>query len=331
MFTALTIDAPCKINLYLKVGTRRTDGFHSIESLFIALSLCDTLHFEFINGAGKAATDEVYVETRELPPSLGKTLEGACLPPEKNLVYRAIKLFKRETGFDRAVRAKIYKRIPPAAGLGGGSSDAAAAFLAMNTLSGAVLSTERLLDIAAELGSDVPFFAGLSGGTLAHEPCGTYSAAFVGGRGELIEYMDVPPFNIVLVNPGMESGTKEAFALLDDYRIRAKSGATWTFTPQKMCSKKGLLAELSKNPVEWRFTNDFLPVFLETEPVSLVYRSVLRDLKRYGALFSGLSGSGASCFGVFGSPRDAATAATRLAAIYPFSRTVRTACTGING
>ena len=323
MTVAVTIDAPCKINLYLKVGERRSDGFHSIESLFAALSLCDTLDFEFVDGAGKAGDDEVYVDTRELPPSMGRTLEGACLPLEKNLVYRAIKRFKHETGFDRTVRAKVYKRIPPAAGLGGGSSDAAAALLAMTILSGVSLSAERLRHIAAKLGSDVPFFVGLAGGSLAGESCGTDSAAFVGGRGELTEYVDVPPFNIVLVNPGIESGTKAAFALLDGCRARAESGAPGTIPPQKMYSKEDLLCELSKNPVEWRFTNDFLPVFLETEPLSRVYHSILRDLKLCGALFSGLSGSGASCFGVFGSPHDAGYAAARLAALYPFSRPAR--------
>ena len=186
MPAALTIDAPCKINLYLRVGELRADGFHSIESLFVALSLRDTLDFELINGVGRAGDDEVYVETRELPPALGKTLEGDCLPPEKNLVYRAIKLFKRETGFDRAARVRVYKRIPPAAGLGGASSDAAAALLAMNALSGAGVPAQRLMHIAAELGSDVPFFAGLAGEEFAYRSGFQYTAAFVHGRGEFI-------------------------------------------------------------------------------------------------------------------------------------------------
>lgn len=329
MITSVTIDAPCKINLYLRVGERRADGLHSIESLFAALSIYDTLDFELVNGAGKA-DDEVYVETGDLPPSLRRTLEGDCLPPEKNLVYRAIKLFKHETGFDRAVQARIYKRIPPAAGLGGGSSDAAAALLAMTILSGAELSTERLRHIAAKLGSDVPFFAGLAGGAFGRESGGTHSAAFVGGCGELTEYMDAPPLNIVVVNPGIESGTKEAFALLDAYRARLESSAPGKIPPQKLFSKRDLLDELAKNPEEWSFTNDFLPVFLETAPVSRVYRSVLRDLKRHGALFSGLSGSGASCFGVFGSPHDTGCAADRLAALYPFSRTASPACATVH-
>jgi 4-diphosphocytidyl-2-C-methyl-D-erythritol kinase len=314
MFTAVTIEAPCKINLYLRVGARRPDGFHSIESLFIALSLCDTLDFEF-SGATDAG-DKVYVEARGLPPPFRGAFDGSRLPPEKNLVYRAIKLFKRVTGFDRAVRASVYKRIPPAAGLGGASSDAAATLLAMRTLSGAELSGEKLLDIAAELGSDVPFFAGLAGDRFG----AAHRAAFVRGRGELMEPIAAPPLDIVIVNPGIESGTREAFSLLDSYRSRVQGDLRQALPPQKMYSKGELLTELTKNPAEWRFTNDFLPVFLETEPVNRVYSSVLRDLKRYGALFSGLSGSGSSCFGVFSSPADAANAADCLAAHWPFVR-----------
>jgi 4-diphosphocytidyl-2-C-methyl-D-erythritol kinase len=314
MLTAVTIEAPCKINLYLWVGERRSDGFHSIESLFVALNLCDTLDFEF-SGSTKAG-EEVYVEARELPPHFRGVFDGSRLPPEENLVYRAIKLFKRETGFDRAVRARVYKRIPPAAGLGGASSDAAATLLALRTLSDADLSGERLLEIAAELGSDVPFFASLSrdGSGAAH------GAAFVRGRGELIEPIAVPPLDLVIVNPGIASGTREAFSLLDSYRLRVKADVRQALPPQKTYSKNELLTELTKNPAEWRFTNDFLPVFLETAPVKHVYSSVLRDLKRCGALFSGLSGSGSSCFGIFPGSADAANAADSLAAHWPFVR-----------
>ncbi|MDR2343941.1 MAG: 4-(cytidine 5'-diphospho)-2-C-methyl-D-erythritol kinase [Spirochaetaceae bacterium] len=324
MPTELTIDAPCKINLYLKVGERRADGFHSIESLFAAVNLCDTLDFGFSRGAGTAAGDEVYVETADLPPPFVKALEAPGLPPEKNLVYRAIKLFKRETGFDRAVRARVYKRIPPAAGLGGASSDAAAALLAMNTLSGGELPTRRLLDIAAELGSDVPFFACLAGGESARRSGLPYPAAFVHGRGELVKALALPPLNIVIVNPGIESGTKEAFTLLDAYRLRARTGVRNTLPAQKTYSKEDLPVELTKNPAEWRFTNDFLPVFLETEPVNRIYDSVLRDIKRCGALFHGLSGSGASCFGVFTDSHGADDAAARLSVRWPFVRSLST-------
>jgi 4-diphosphocytidyl-2-C-methyl-D-erythritol kinase len=319
MANALTIYAPCKINLYLRVGERRADGFHDIESLFAALDLCDTLDFELDSGAGKAG-DEVCVETRGLPQPFRKTLEASRLPPEKNLVYRAIKLFKRETGFDRAVRVRVYKRIPPAAGLGGGSSDAAAALFAMKALSGYDVSEQRIMDIAAGLGSDVPFFAALAGEAPAGGDAPPRNAAFVRGRGELVEPAASPPLNIVVVNPGIESGTKEAFALLDSRRLRARTAVSRALAKQRPPSKKGLLDELKKNPGEWRFTNDFLPVFLETEPLSDVYRSVFRDIEGTGALFCGLSGSGASCFGVFPDSDSALTAAAGLAGRWPFAR-----------
>ncbi|MDR0409816.1 MAG: 4-(cytidine 5'-diphospho)-2-C-methyl-D-erythritol kinase, partial [Spirochaetaceae bacterium] len=193
----MTINAPCKVNLDLTVGGLRADGFHDIESVFAAFTLCDTLKFEVSEAAGD---DELQLDTTELPLVFAETLDPDCLPPEKNLVYRAIKLFKRKTGFRKRTVVRVYKRIPPAAGLGGGSSDAAAALLAMNALSGEPIAHKDLLRLAAELGSDIPFFIELISQRRAEG--GFRSVAFVSGRGERVKLAAAPLWDIVIVNPG---------------------------------------------------------------------------------------------------------------------------------
>jgi 4-diphosphocytidyl-2-C-methyl-D-erythritol kinase len=314
----LAIDAPCKVNLNLSIGERRPDAFHSIESIFAAFTLCDTLKFE-VRGKTGAYDDEIRLSAGELPPVFRETLSPSSLPPEKNLVHRAVKLFKRESDFDRAVSVQIDKRIPPAAGLGGGSSDAAAALLAMNRLSGEAVEHQKLMSMAAELGSDVPFFVEIAAPhRLGQRFC---SAAFVSGRGECIELAAAPLLDIVIVNPGMKSSTKEAFALLDKFRT-AKKNKPSNDMPPKSRSKADLLAALEKNPAEWPFTNDFLAVFLEASPQKNVYRAILRDLAHHKALFSGISGSGASCFGIFPCADAAKSAASQLSALWPFVQAV---------
>jgi 4-diphosphocytidyl-2-C-methyl-D-erythritol kinase len=312
--SSFSIDAPCKINLNLNVGEQREDGFHSIESVFTACSLADTLEF----ASAGTRRDEIYMETAELPPFFAGMLDDSSLPPEKNLVYRAIERFKQESGFAKYVKVHIFKKIPPAAGLGGGSSDAAAALLAMNRLSGMALDTGTLLNIAAGLGSDIPFFVSIAAGISQSPP--PYSAAFVSGRGERVEPLAVPLLNVVIVNPGIKSNTKEAFALLDTVRLQIFGGTTF----QKKISKTDILAAITKNPAEWPYYNDFLPVFLNSEPQNKVYHTVLHDLKQNEAVFCGLSGSGSSCFGIFSTAAAAESAAARLSTAWPFVRAVHT-------
>jgi 4-diphosphocytidyl-2-C-methyl-D-erythritol kinase len=303
----------------LSIGERRTDNFHNVESIFAAFTLCDTLKFE-VRGKDGAYDDEIRLSAEALPPVFKKKFSRSSLPPKKNLVYRAIKLFKQESGFDQAVSVHIDKQIPPAAGLGGGSSDAAAALLAMNRLSGKAVEHQKLMRMAAELGSDVPFFIEIA----APRRFGQRfrSAAFVSGRGECIELAAAPPLDIVIVNPGMGSSTKEAFALLDKFRA-AKKNKLSNDMPPKSRSKADLLAALKKKPAEWPFTNDFLTVFLDASPQKNVYQAILRDLTHHKALFSGISGSGASCFGIFSCSAAAKSAAAQLSALWPFAKAAR--------
>ncbi|MDR2110326.1 MAG: 4-(cytidine 5'-diphospho)-2-C-methyl-D-erythritol kinase, partial [Spirochaetaceae bacterium] len=195
MGKALCVEAPCKINVHLRVKDRRSDGFHDLESVFLALSWGDTLRVELVDGE---PGDEIRLDA--------KIPLGEPLPPGRNIIRRAAALFRDRTGFKGALRFTLEKRVPLGAGLGGGSSDGASALLALNALTGAGLSGEVLRGMAERLGSDVPFF--LSGG-----------AALVTGRGERIRNIEPPrDIRVVLVNPGFSSGTAEAFRLLDRYR-----------------------------------------------------------------------------------------------------------------
>ncbi|MBI5083513.1 MAG: 4-(cytidine 5'-diphospho)-2-C-methyl-D-erythritol kinase [Acidobacteria bacterium] len=139
------VRAHAKINLSLKVGARRGDGFHELRTVFQSIGLHDTLEFEFIPGRGVSI---------ELEDALGI---------ENNLVTRAARLFFEERKARGQLRMKLAKRIPMGGGLGGGSSDAAAVLLALPALTGRDTPLPELMRLGAQLGSDVPFF--LVGGT----------------------------------------------------------------------------------------------------------------------------------------------------------------------
>ena len=285
-----TVESPCKINLHLRIGERRSDGFHNLESIFASLALGDTLRFEQ-TGAEDACD---LLVNREIP--------AEPILPEKNLVYRALALFRERTGYRAGFRITVDKRIPAGAGLGGGSSNAASTLLALNFLAGTRLPFEEMKEMAAFLGSDVPFF--LRGGV-----------AYVSGRGEYIESLK-PLQNlwVVLVKPRLSSNTALAFSLLDKFREQGKGGKS-----PNLC-KESLIRALEADPVTWPFYNDFLPVFLnpicgekggENEGAAF-YEAVLEELRVLGASFAGLSGSGSCCFGVFRQKKQADTAEKTL-------------------
>ncbi|MDR0376549.1 MAG: 4-(cytidine 5'-diphospho)-2-C-methyl-D-erythritol kinase, partial [Spirochaetaceae bacterium] len=214
----------------------------------------------------------------------------------ENIVLKAAALFREKTGYDRPVRAALEKRIPPGGGLGGGSSDAASTLRALDALAAARLGREELEEMGGRLGSDVPFF--LSG-----------SAALVTGRGERVRPLDFPAdgLALVLVNPGFPSGTAAAFAKLDRFRTE-KDAAALT---------DGLSGEdaarfLKDAPASWPYGNDFQPVLCDHGEHGAEYRRIFRDLREAGADFSGLSGSGSTCFGVFSDKARAKKAAEAL-------------------
>ncbi|HEX3628385.1 MAG TPA: 4-(cytidine 5'-diphospho)-2-C-methyl-D-erythritol kinase [Verrucomicrobiae bacterium] len=177
--------SPCKVNLLLNILGRRPDGFHDLETVMQPVNLCDDLTFEWA-GAGITLS----CSDKTLPVDRG------------NLVYRAAEKFFSTAGISGGVKIHLEKKIPLAAGLGGGSGNAATTLLALNELFEKPLASEKLFEIAASLGSDIPFF-------LQHQP------ALGIGRGEKIQPLDNFPAlanrAILLIHPGFGISTPWAY------------------------------------------------------------------------------------------------------------------------
>lgn len=282
------ISACAKINLYLAIGDRRTDGFHPIASLFQAVTLADEV--------GVASSDRRGVRI------LG---DSPCLP-EENTAYKAAIAWleaAREAGASpaRGYDIRIAKRIPSQAGLGGASSDAAAVLRLLSELNGCGLPEERLRSIAAGVGSDVPFFLGT--------PC-----AAVTGRGERLEPLPGrSDYAIVVVEPGFVVSTKEAYAAIDE--ARAEGSIPTADSPEEMAAG---LAEAARSyrdkpPSRWRYRNDFFDCMARRHPGLIEARD---QLLRSGAEFSSMSGSGSCLFGVYADVEAAERASAALSTRY---------------
>jgi len=184
--SSVNIAAPAKVNLFLEVLGRRRDGYHEIESVFQAISLFDLLSIE--TGRKRGVDISCNLEALETP---------------ENLAVRAARLFMDAAGLKCGVRIGLEKRIPVEAGLGGGSSDAAAVLVGLNRLAGAPFTNDALREMAGFLGSDVPFF--IEGGT-----------ALARGRGEVLEHMDMPgELYFVVLYPGFGTATEEVYKNLN--------------------------------------------------------------------------------------------------------------------
>lgn len=272
VFRACTIRAPAKVNLLLKVGRRREDGFHEIDTLFQAVGLWDRVRVE---GVARDVTLSV------VGPDLG--------PVEENLAVRAARLFLSEIGSDEGVKLELTKSIPAGAGLGGGSSDAAAVLRAMNQLRDCPVSPARLATLGASLGSDVAFFLGRS--PLAR---GT-------GRGEILEPLPpLPTAYLVVVLPPIHVATGRAYGALG----RSRSGGGTE-------AREDGPARLPRGwaDVEALARNDFQAVVAGSHAEVALSLSALRAAGARPAL---LSGSGAACFGVFAAETAARTAAEHV-------------------
>ena len=274
--------APAKVNLHLSVKDRRQDGFHNIESVFAAVNFGDTLYFNVLKGENTVKID----------------MQGlkSPLPLEENIIFKAVSLFREKTGFNKGVKIRVKKRIPLGGGLGGGSSDAAATLLTMNKLAGSPCRREDLLEMAGILGSDVPFFI--------HET----AVALVTGRGECVFPLKAPKLCLVLVNSGFHSETSAAYKLIDQNRTSAQTGKNNVFINKSEFDEKDFS----------HFTNDFLNFFPETQ--KSVYNEIIAKLREFGAQYANLSGSGATCFGVFSDRGQVKKAAKAMRKKWSFVR-----------
>jgi 4-diphosphocytidyl-2-C-methyl-D-erythritol kinase len=199
MTTAVTIPGLAKLNLLLRVLSREDEGYHGLETLFCLISLSDTLRAERRQGQG--VTLEV--------------MGAETGPTEENLAVRAAARVLQATGNRFAVHLQLEKRIPVGGGLGGGSSDAAAALHAVNSLAGNAVPRHELLQFGAQLGSDVPFF--VTGAPFA----------LAWNRGErMIRLPSLSPAPALLLIPPVSIATREAFGWVDqDRRSGARKGA----------------------------------------------------------------------------------------------------------
>jgi 4-diphosphocytidyl-2-C-methyl-D-erythritol kinase len=286
---ALRVRCPAKINLGLWILGRRPDGFHEIDTIMQTVSLEDELLLER-GGEGFQLT------TRGLPIPL----DGP------NILQRAWELIAaRARNPSGGVRVRLTKRIPVAAGLGGGSSDAAGFLVGLDRLLGLDLSENEIQSFAARLGSDVPFF--LKGGT-----------ARATGRGEQVRHLcPAPPAWVVLATPPVAISTTWAYGRVKIPLTLGGQGASI------------LAAAIASH--DWRsisphFHNDFEDVVLSEFEVVAGLR---RALEASGSLGSLLSGSGSTVFGLARTRDEAQSAARMAAALGASVHVVRTAERGV--
>jgi 4-diphosphocytidyl-2-C-methyl-D-erythritol kinase len=257
--------AHAKLNLLLRVLAREEDGYHGVETLYCLVSLADEL-----------------VATRREERGIRLTVEGAdCGPDEDNLAARAARLLLEATGHRFGVEIALQKRIPVRGGLGGGSSDAAAALLAVNHLADQAVPRHELLQVAARLGSDVPFF--LSGGPLA----------LAWGHGErMLRLPPLPSAPALLLVPEAGMSTPEAYRVVDAARQGgARRGAV--ALDLDALGSWGSIARLAGN--------DFEFALFGRRPE---LREGFEALARTGPLLCRMSGSGSTLFAVYRSERD---------------------------
>jgi 4-diphosphocytidyl-2-C-methyl-D-erythritol kinase len=299
------VRAPAKVNLGLRVVGRRADGYHLLESLFLPLELADRLRVR-VAPAGATAI------------ALRLAGDAACVPADaENLAVRAAARFLAETGCRARVEILLEKHTPAGAGLGGGSSDAAAVLRALGAWcadrGGPVLGAGALAALALELGADVPFF-------LDPRP------AWVTGIGERIEPVrGVPPLALVVVTPTPPLATADVFRAFDaaltppDPGRRMPAPRDESGRPSIAAMLDELLAglrELTRElPRERRgdlrtelLENDLEPVAGRLHPAIGRLRTELEGL---GAAGVGMSGSGPTMFGLFRDPEQARSAAGR--------------------
>ena len=269
--------ACAKVNLTLSVGEKRPDGYHEVETVMTGVGLHDTV--TLYRNAGP--WDKLECD----PPVTERAGDNLCM--------KALRVFFEEFGPKKDfVTIRLEKTIPTQAGLGGGSSDAAAVLRALRTLYAPDMTDTQLEEVAARLGSDVPFF--IRGGT-----------ALATGRGEKLSALpDMPPCWLVIVKPEESHSTAAMYAAIDNAPRRV-SGDSRTV---REGLEKGNLSAIAAG-----LSNDFQQVLPEDSAVP----DIVERLRQQAALNAQMTGSGSAVFGLFRCQEDAAAAAKALKEIYP--------------
>lgn len=264
----LSLNAPAKINWFLAIVSKRDDGYHNIISTMQYVDLFDKLSFED-------------AERIELISDLN-------VPVEENLVYKAAVLIKNYSSYKRGVRIILKKEIPVAAGLGGGSSDAASTLIGLNRLWGLKLNNEDLMRLASEIGSDVPFFIG-----------GPFS--LVEGRGERVNNLRIRSSLVMLiVKPDVSISTSWAYSA---YKSElTKNHLDITLFCQTLDKK-------DYTSLQYMIFNDLeKPVIKKYHVIEKIKKKLMKN----SAVISSMSGSGPAVFGVFKSVDEAVRASGNM-------------------
>jgi 4-diphosphocytidyl-2-C-methyl-D-erythritol kinase len=273
---AVKVFAPAKINLFLHVGERRSDGYHDLESLVVFADVGDELLIE---------------PAKSFSLALDGPFGGKLANEQDNLIAKAARALGAKAGRSPDVRITLTKNLPVASGIGGGSADAAATLRGLVQFWDLEIPHDELHTIAESLGSVVP-------------ACLLSETLWMTGRGEGIEPVPgVPPAPLVLVNPGVAVSTAQIFA-----NLKNRVGVGQAAKPKPDLSVLAL-ADYSKSN-----RNDLEKPAREIAPA---IDEVLRAISHNGALRTRMSGSGATCFGLFADDKSAEAAAAKLAEDHP--------------
>ena len=280
---SLVVRTPAKLNLFLEILGRRHDGFHELETLMVTVGIHDTLTF----------TEEVSGEIRlrcfwsTSPETSAGAVDSDVPDGRQNLVFRAAELLQNHAGVARGVRIELNKRIPVAAGLAGGSSDAAATLMALNRLWQVGLTTAELQRLASQLGSDVGFFLGDT------------SAAICRGRGERVEPLALPlGLQFVIARPAGGLST----ALVYRHCRPAEEPTNCSRLVEYL--KQGRLGDAGR-----QFYNALQEPAEQLNPDVMVLKTFFSNQPVLGHL---MSGSGSAYFGLCANRRQAHSVAARL-------------------
>ncbi|NLY03013.1 MAG: 4-(cytidine 5'-diphospho)-2-C-methyl-D-erythritol kinase [Rhodopirellula sp.] len=282
--SGFVVQAPAKVNLFFEVLGKREDGYHDIETLVTPITLCDTLFFR------ESSAPRIDFTCRRLVAPSAASAAGDDVVPEgpENLVVRAVNLLRRRAGVDGGAAVHLVKRIPSAAGLGGGSSDAAAALVAANAGWRLGWSDQRLAELGAELGSDVPLFF-------------ARGAAVCRGRGELVDPLGgFGNLHLVVVRPPAGLSTAAV------YRICQTGDPPRPMAPLLEALRRGDLGRAG------RLLFNRLESAAET--LSPWIRRLRQEMGRMDCLGHQMSGSGTCYFGICRHQRHARRVANRLEA-----------------
>ncbi|MFW8600869.1 4-(cytidine 5'-diphospho)-2-C-methyl-D-erythritol kinase [Desulfobacterota bacterium M19] len=285
--TEIAVKAPAKINLTLKVCGLRSDGFHNIKSVMQKIDL----------------TDEIFL--RKTRQRIQLSCPDSSLPEnEDNIAFKAARIFLKYSGLKNGVNIKLCKGIPTAAGLGGGSSDAAAVLMGLNKLFKTNLSLSALRKIGAELGADVPFFITTGSSALA-----------IGTGTTLKELPGAEDVWFVLVNPGFSVSTKwvyNNFRLTTAHKPDILSG--YSKSGDMILLPEDITRLMRRADTDFPF-NDLETVTAERYPIIKDIKAKLLKSKAAAAL---MSGSGPTVFGIFANRQAAENCSKACQTVYPW-------------